>query len=508
MPGRNDPCSCGSGRKFKHCCGRDASDATPNAGADAAIGRTELKRAETLERQGRIDDAIAAYRWAAAFPDAAGPANSRLGHLLLVRGRAREAAEALHAAVRADPARRLDLVRALLTEQRDGEAEVAARGVVADEPGNADAQWLLGRILSESGRFEEAKAALTAAVAADPRRGAAFYDLVRCFTLTEADRPLVGRMLAAQRKVVETDGRIRLQLALGKAMDDLGDPRAAMAHFTAAGRLKSSVGRFDAAGVAARADRLIARFTPAFLARHAPNGDPSPRPLFVTGMPRSGTTLVEQVLSSHREVAGAGELPFWPAAAEAFARLDDDAQVTRFQREVAGACLANLETLAPGAARVADKTPLNILWAGVIHLVFPNAVIVHCRRDPLDTCVSILSTYFSPRPDFPGEPADLVGYYRGYERLAAHWRALVPADRFVEIDYATLVTEPEPTIRALLQACGLAWDDACLRPELNDRIVRTPSKWQARQAIGGGSVGRGRRYGPWLGPLAELIATA
>ena len=193
-----------------------------------------------------------------------------------------------------------------------------------------------------------------------------------------------------------------------------------------------------------------------------------------------------------------GELPFWTergAAWEQGASLAD----------VASDYLDLLRTLAPAASRVTDKMPLNLFWAGLVHMALPRATIVHCRRSPIDTALSIHRTYFNQHAAFPTGGAALVAAIRAVESLMAHWRAVLPSERFVELDYERLVSDPEPAIRRLVAACGLAWDEACLRPERHVRVIRTPSKWQARQPISPSAVGTWRRYEPWLGPLAALV---
>jgi Sulfotransferase family len=161
--------------------------------------------------------------------------------------------------------------------------------------------------------------------------------------------------------------------------------------------------------------------------------------------------------------------------------------------------------IAPKAARVTDKMPFNFLWAGLIHVAFPRATIIHCRRAAVDTALSIHQTQFHPGLAFPTGGAELVAYFRGYQRLIEHWRNVLPADRFIDVDYEVLTREPEPVIRRMIAACGLSWYDACLRPERNPRAVKTPSKWQTRQPIYRTSVARWRRYEPWLGPLRALV---
>jgi hypothetical protein len=183
------------------------------------------------------------------------------------------------------------------------------------------------------------------------------------------------------------------------------------------------------------------------------------------------------------------------------AGVDEDG----FLAKAAADYLGVLRVIAPTAARVTDKMPFNFLWAGLIHVAFPRATIIHCRRAPIDTALSIHQTHFHPTMPFPTGGAELVAYFRGYQRLVDHWRSVLPADRFIEVDYEDLTRAPEPVIRRIIAACGLAWNESCLHPESNPRAVKTPSKWQTRQPIYRTSVARWRRYEPWLGPLRALV---
>jgi hypothetical protein len=180
---------------------------------------------------------------------------------------------------------------------------------------------------------------------------------------------------------------------------------------------------------------------------------------------------------------------------------DEDAFLTKAAADYLGV----LRAIAPTAARVTDKMPFNFLWAGLIHVAFPRASIIHCRRAAIDTALSIHQTHFHPTMPFPTGGAELAAYFRDYQRLIDHWRSVLPADRFIEVDYEDLTHAPEPVIRRIIAACGLAWHDACLRPESNPRAIKTPSKWQTRQPIYRSSVERWRRYEPWLGPLRALV---
>ena len=164
-----------------------------------------------------------------------------------------------------------------------------------------------------------------------------------------------------------------------------------------------------------------------------------------------------------------------------------------------------LRAVSPTAARVTDKRPANFRMLGAIRQSFPHAAIVHCRRHPANTCLSIYCTGFANTVEFAAERSNLVFFYRQYERLMAHWRAVLPAGRFIAVDYEELVSDPEPVTRRLVAACGLDWDDACLAPQRNRRRIATASMWQARQPIYRTSVERWRHYEPWLGELRELL---
>ena len=223
-------------------------------------------------------------------------------------------------------------------------------------------------------------------------------------------------------------------------------------------------------------DRLIATFTAGCSGGARAGGA---EVIAIVGLPRSGTTLVEQIVSAHPDVHAGGELPFWNAPRRRLGRRRGD--VSSLAADAAS-YLTLLRDLARGAARVTDKMPMNILWAGMIHMALPDAVIIHCTRAPADTALSIHQTY-SVRDEFPTGGAALVGYIRATHRLAAHWRRVLPPSRFIDIAYEDLTRTPEPVIRALVDACGLDWSEACLRPQDNERVIRTPSKWQARQKI-------------------------
>ena len=477
--------------------------------ADPAFADSHLRLGVAFEMADAPEEALAAYRRARALQPALADASYREGHLLESLGRTTPAAAAFRRAAAAAPGTTLGLIaaaRALLANNRDGEAEKKLRQALVREPDNAVALELLGNTLAEAGRFAEARECLGRAIDRAPWLAGSYYDMVRCRRIGPEDGELMQRMHAALALPgLHPVQRSRIELALGKAASDLGKHEEAMRHFDAAEILRNGVNRFDLSAFEARVARLIARFGTGLSAVASAGGHGDPVPIFIVGLPRSGTTLLEQILSAHPRVAAAGELPFWNERGLAWEQAGGDEPDATLRATLARDYLRSLRSIAPRAAYVTDKMPFNFQWAGLIHAALPHAMIIHCRRNLLDTALSIHQTHFNVHMAFPTGGEALVGYVRAYQRLVSHWQRLLPPERFIEIDYEALVETPEPVIRQLLAACGLAWEEACLHPDRNRRVVKTPSKWQARQPIYKGAVGRWRCYEPWLGSLRVLL---
>jgi tetratricopeptide (TPR) repeat protein len=465
------------------------------------------------EKLGNIGGAIAAYDRATKLLPSLTEAWFRAGALLYVLGHRDEAIGCFRrAAATGGKTRfgRLGRARALLIEDRNQEAEEVLRETLAADPRNAMAYDSLGSLLSEFGRFDEARACFERAITLAPLLAGSYYDLVRCRPITKDDGLLPEMQAALETPGLEAGQRQRLHLAIGKAAEDLGDYRLAIEHFDAADTVRRGSTSFDSAAFSNEIDLLIARCTPEFIAHASELGNRDATPVLIVGMPRSGTTLVEQIVSMHPEVGAGDELNFWNGRGAVWHRSGAVGNETpfagkEFLAKAAADYLGVLRAIAPEATRVTDKMPFNFLWAGLIHIAFPRALIIHCRRAAVDTALSIHQTHFHPSLAFPTGGVELVEYFRSYQRLIDHWRRVLPPDRFLEVDYEDLTREPEPAIRRIIAACGLAWHDACLRPESNPRAVKTPSKWQARQPIYRTSVARWRRYEPWLGPLRALV---
>jgi len=580
-PGRNDLCSCGSGRKYKSCCGAARSQARPALRSSVPAGSAQhvIRLAASLLRAGKYADAIAplreaarlapynpsvfsdlgltylycrrpleaipwlrrslalrpnfaathyhlgtaleetgddegalsAYRRAIALNPKMAKAHNRVATFLKAKGRQREAADAFDRAALAEGSTtygQLCRINALMARNQTNEAEERLRRLITRNPSSAEAHRLLGNLLSESGHFDEAATEIERSIALAPRHVTGYNALVMSRRLTEADRPLVARMLSRlnDRDIPEIN-RMSLLFSLGKALDDLGDYAGAMGHFDAANQIRYRLCRFDRAEYERRVNRLIARFTDEFFASNRSIGGEDETSVLVLGMPRSGTTLTERIISSHPRVGGGGELDFWSERAPALVAAPTEqiaAAADRIRRDY----WSLLRSIAPDAIRVTDKMPFNFLWLGVIHLIFPNARVVHCRRDPIDTCLSIYTNHFATRWEFASDRGDLAFYYRQYLRLMDHWCGVLPPDRMLDVDYEELTADPEGMARRLIAFCGLDWDPACLQPERNPDRVKTASVWQARQPVYRTSVERWRNYEPWLGELRQLLPEA
>ena len=305
-----------------------------------------------------------------------------------------------------------------------------------------------------------------------------------------------------------------IHFALGKALEDVGDYQRAFQHLLQGNALRRREITYDEADCQ-EMFRLIAElFDSELFDRFRGVGDPSPVPIFIVGMPRSGSTLVEQILASHPQVHAAGELTNLFRVVETvsdsagrpipFPRCVSALDADGFRR-LGQAYLASLPLIAAGKTRITDKMLGNFLDVGLIHLMLPNARIIHMMRDPVDTCVSCFSKRFSTGQAFSYDLAELGAFYRCYHELMAHWRSVLPAGALLDVSYEDVVDNLEEQARRLIDYCGLPWDDRCLSFHENRRHVTTASNVQVRRPLYRSSVARWRRYEAYLQPLlAEL----
>lgn len=389
------------------------------------------------------------------------------------------------------------------------EPALAAYDRAAARPGPAqmDAIANRGSLLMEFGRQDEARSAMEAAARAFPDSPGILLGQTELRRFEPGD-PLIARMQALlAREGISLADRATLHFGLGKMLLDAGDPDAAFGHYQEANRLKRSTYEFDVEASARWMAAISEVFSAELLEAKAGSGVRSELPVFVVGMPRSGTTLVEQIIASHPLAMGAGELKRLHALAEEvgdFPASAADLTGARLQALGQG-YLDYIAPLAKGRARVADKMPSNFLYCGLARLALPQARIVHCRRDPADTCLSCYTKLFVGEQAFAYDQRELGRYHRAYQALMAHWRAVLPASHFLEVDYEAMVADLEGQTRRLLDFLGLAWDEACLRFFETQRPVRTASVNQVRQPLYSTSVGRWRAHAVHLQPLLEAL---
>jgi len=440
--------------------------------------------------------------------------HTKLGQLLMMSGSPVDAIPVLRHSLDLDPKQRpprVHLAQALIAVGELEEATDVIRKLLIESPRDPSILRLSGTLHQVRGEFHTAAGLFQEAIALKPMEAANYLSLSQCRRMTSADSALVDQMmrLCVQPEVPAQD-KAQIAYAIAKAMDDQREFADAFRWYQKANELELS--RLSSSGRSF--DPLAARaLTSARISRFDGSGSPSPhaspstlrQPLFIVGMIRSGTTLVEQILSRHPEVSAGGEITYWAGReAELMGQLEKGVathvEIEEWRRQY---------DLVPARARaqtasVTDKMPLNYRALGLILMAYPDAKIIHCRRNPVDTCLSVYFTPYRSAPDFAHDLSNIAEGYRDYQRLMDHWRTVIPADQLIEVDYEALVSSPESEIQGLVSRCGLPWSEDCLDASKASTAVRTPSLWQVRQPIHQGSIGRWKNYEPWIGPLLEL----
>ena len=441
-----------------------------------------LSRARSLQQLARPKDALAAYQQATV---AAERDPVRLQEVAVALREAGEFAAAQHCQARA-----LELA-----------------------PDSPQAENGLGNLLAMGGKLAAAEQHYRRALALKPDYAGAFHNLVDVTQLAPGDPLWPGLMALAERAgSLPPDAAVPLQFTLGRVWEGQGEYPRAFRHFQEGNRLKRATLNYDEA----RQARFFREFIDAYpaMAQHALAGGDA-RPVFIVGMPRSGTSLVEQILASHPAVHGAGEthalrnclreeLP--PDAGDyGLPRQLPSLDVAALQRVVLRYS-RYLDEIAPGAERVTNKLPGNVVFVGLIRLLYPRAHIIHCRRDPLDTCLSCYTKLFTTGHPFSYDLRELGRFHRMYQELMAGWRRLLPEGTVLEVVYEELVADLETGARRMVDHCGLPWDETCLSFHTAARPVRTASLAQVRRPIYSSSVGRWKNYDKELAPLKEALS--
>ena len=497
-----------------------------------------------LVAMGRRDEAVASYRQALALNPNHVEALINLGHALRELGQRREAVPLYTRAVKVDPRRvdsqwnlgsvlfelrqfreaaacfteaiklksdyapaHLSMGLAMRQQRRPADAEASCQAALAIDPNYVEALSFLGELRADRGRFAEAEELFQRTIAINPDFSFAYFSIATHRKMTTADSAWLKGVEGLLAREPPLAHEISLRYGLGKYFDDVGEYASAFENYRQANELtKRYESTYDRDKLTQRVDQIVRRFDAAYLRDPPILGSGSELPVLIVGMPRSGTSLAEQILASHPAVFGAGEVPFWDGAFNVYqkAALSGPVDPTL----LAGMAVAYLERFAVasgGALRVVDKMPGNFLYAGLIHSAFPQARIIHMQRHPLDTCLSIYFQNFFGMGPYANDLGNLAHYYGQYVRIMDHWRAVLPATVLLEVPYEALIDDQEGWSRKMVEFIQLPWDPKCLDFHQTERAVITASKWQVRQKIHAGSVGRWRHYDKFLGPLRAAL---
>jgi tetratricopeptide (TPR) repeat protein len=388
------------------------------------------------------------------------------------------------------------------------EARAAFQKALKVNPRHAEALLGLGQLARAEGRFADSETYIKRALKVEPKLPGAWAAMNGIRRMTRADSEWLKGAEEIAASGISLWQESELRFAIGKYCDDVEDFDRAFENYKRANELLKKVApNYDGQAQSKFADEMIRTHSREALARAAYGGSPSLKPVFVLGMPRSGTSLVEQIIASHPSAKGAGELQFWLDAGRANgADLRQGVLCEPARKKLATDYLSVLTSYGPDSARVVDKATFNCDYIGLLHSVFPKARIIYMRRDPIDTCLSIYFQNFSATMTFSMDLSNLADHYRVHQRLMKHWQAALPPGTMLEVPYEELVAEQAPWTRRILDFLELDWDDRCLSFYQTERPVNTASAWQVRQKIYDRSVNRWRHYEKFLGPLKGLRA--
>lgn len=475
--------------------------------------------AETGMRLGRYDDAEKLLARCVELAPGFAPARHNYATVLYRQNKPGEAiaqADRLLADDPKNPAYR-NLKAAALGRIGEYEAAIALyRAVLADQPRQPKAWMSLGHALKTVGRQTESVEAYRRCLALSPHMGEAWWSLANLKTVLFSAEDVAAMERALTRADLTDEDRFHLHFALGKALEDEGRFEASFRHYEQGNALRRLSLDYVADETSEHVARSKALFTPAFFAEREGQGCPAPDPIFVVGLPRAGSTLIEQILSSHSQVEGTQELPDIIAIARRLGGRAKRAAEGRYPEALAELGADELRALGEeyleragvhrkeGRPFFIDKMPNNFAHLGLIQLALPNAKVVDARRHPLGCGFSAFKQHFARGQGFTYDLTDVGRYYADYVELMAHFDAVLPG-RVHRVIYERMVADPEGETRALLAHCGLPFEDACLRFYENDRAVRTASSEQVRKPIFTDAADHWRNFEPWLDPLKASL---
>lgn len=470
-----------------------------------------------LQALHRLPEALAHFRRAVSLKPDYVEAVSNLGAVMHDLGCDEQSVLVLRNVVARNPQfieAHVNLGTALQELGRCDEARECFQRVLAADPRNVFAWDHLGTMHMEMGRFDEARRCFLSALQHQPQNVRIIFSLIQCGKVAQGDPHLATlHALAKNPAALSEEQQVFLHFALGKAYADLGQQEPSFEEYCAGNALKRCLISYDEEQELLVFERIRSVFSPEFMRSRAGHVSSSHRPIFILGMMRSGSTLVEQILASHPDVFGAGERREFNAACQSVWRGRESSasypeivpQLSIEQLREIGLCyLARMEKIAGiESARITDKMPGNFTVAGLIHLALPGAKVIHTHRNPVDTCLSCFSKLFSQEQRFAYDLRELGRYYREYERLMEHWRAVLPSGVLLEVRYEDLVNDFEGQARRIVAHCGLDWNERCLSFYETERPVRTASQVQVRQPLNPNLARRWRPSAAKLRPLFE-----
>jgi len=458
---------------------------------------------------GQYAEGEVALRRAIELKPSLADAYLNLGTLLRDKGEFAASEAALRRATKLDPANavaKANLGVTLGMQARLAEARECFEKALRVKPSDAEVLSFLGWLAGMEGNYVEAEKRCRAALDSNPQHAGSWALLAKLRRMTAADKDWLEGVERTLAGGVQSAEESKLRYSMGKYFDDLGKYPRAFEQYKRANELqKLLTAPYDRSARTKVVDETIATYTRESLAPPPKGASQSTKPLFVTGMMRSGTSLVEQIIASHPQAMGAGELDFWNTNG---VRLRETLRGNRpdeaLTRKLAEAYLRLLEAHSASSLRVVDKSTFNTDHLGLIHQVLPQARIICLQRDPIDNCLSCYFTDFANAATFTMDLQDLAHYYREHHRLVSHWRSVLPQEALLVVPYAALIADPETWSRRVIEFIGLEWDARCLRFYETKRAVLTASSWQVRQQIYSQSQGRWRNYEKFIGPLLKL----
>ena len=484
--------------------GRRAIEINPNyAEAHNNLGNA-------LQEVGLLDSAVKSFRRALEINPNFSEAHNNLGSVLrelqqldVAEASCRRALEIKRNFAEAH----VNLAMVLRNQGRTAEAESNCLGALKINPNLTGAILFLAELQTDQGQFSEAENAYRRAISIDAESPEAWAGIAQLRKMTHSDADWLAEAKRIADKSLPPRKEVYLRYSLGKYFDDVKDFDQAFFNYRRANELTKGYGtQYDQHQQTLSVDLSIRHYDRDWVTRIRTNSSASTRPVLIVGMPRSGTSLAEQILASHPAAFGAGELGFWHTAAqrEPSAHMSESSE--SLLRNMSNEYLKLLDEFSVDAARVVDKMPGNFMYLGLVHAAFPNARIIHMQRHPIDICLSIYFQHLNTAHSYANDLDNIAHYYNEYIRMMEHWSSTLPQNAILHVPYEKLVADQEGWTRKMLEFVDLPWNERCLEFHQSARTVSTLSNWQVRQKINSASVERWRNYQKFVGPLLHLTA--